>query len=397
MKKATAISLIFFAFIFVFNFACQKAADGSNNPPQVVLSDTLNLPTTPYDYASLGSMPAYIKNYLAAHPEVDNTPSDNPITNDGATLGRVLFYDRALSINNKTACSSCHQQDKAFTDGMITSKGFADAHTRRNAMPIFNQRYFKGKAMFWDLRASSLEEQVLKPITDPVEMGMSSLSALTTKLNTLSYYPPLFQRAFGSPVISSDRIAKALAQFVRSITSFNSKYDQGLDNNFSNFSPDELKGKQLIAQLNCIECHSDLSNVRTTSNPDPKPTFLLVENTGENLFGTGTNNGLDLNYTDNGIGERTGQAKDMATFKMPSLRNIALTAPYMHDGRFATLEAVINHYQTGVQNHPNKGVQIPNGGYTFLTDADKAAIIAFLKTLSDQSLLTDVKYSTPFK
>jgi cytochrome c peroxidase len=123
----------------------------------------------------------------------------------------------------------------------------------------------------------------------------------------------------------------------------------------------------------------------------------LVENTGENIFNAGINNGLEHNYSDNGIGEKTGRAKDMATFKMPSLRNIELTAPYMHDGRFATLEQVIDHYNNGVKNHPNLGIQIPPGGYNMLTTQDKAAIVAFLKTLTDKSLATDQRFSDPFR
>jgi cytochrome c peroxidase len=398
-KKATRVIAVIFSVFFVLNYACQKPANPEQplEEPPPVTQGSPQLPATPFDYTSEGAMPEHIRNYLAAHPDVNNTPADNPITNHGATLGRVLFYDKSLSQNNQTACASCHHQEKAFTDGLALSKGFRNGVTRRNAMPVFNLKYFKGKTMFWDLRAATLEHQVLMPITDPIEMGTSSLAALETKLKSISYYPELFKKAFGTVDITADRVSKALAQFLRSVTSFNSKYDQGLANGFANFTPQEIRGKQLVAQLNCIECHSDLTNVRMPDNPDPKPTFLLVENTGENAFGIGTNNGLDATYSDNGIGERTGLARDMGTFKMPSLRNIELTAPYMHDGRFASLEQVMDHYQAGVKSHPNRGVQIPPNGYSFLTSADKSAIVSFLKTLTDRTLTTEGKFADPFR
>ncbi|NUM82460.1 cytochrome-c peroxidase [bacterium] len=353
------------------------------------------LPAVPYDYAgAIANMPAYLKNYLTANPTVDNTPNDNLLTNDGATLGRVLFYDKAMSVNNTISCGSCHHQDKAFVDGGAVSTGFEGGHTRRNSMPLTNVRFFKAKAMFWDMRAVTLETQALLPITDPVEMGMPSLEALVDKLKTKPYYPALFEKAFGTQDITADRISKALAQFLRSIVSFNSKYDQGLDNNLANLTDQEKNGLLSFQQLNCVECHSDLSTIFPRKNP----TMFIVENSGLNT-GFGSNNALDVTYADNGIGERTNEAKDMGTFKMPALRNIELTAPYMHDGRFATLEDVLDHYQTGAKNHPNRGIQIPSGGYgtSVLTEQKKADIIAFLKTLTDQSFINDPKYSDPFK
>ncbi|HYF30255.1 MAG TPA: cytochrome c peroxidase [Chitinophagaceae bacterium] len=394
MNRRNSIAItLFVCLILLIQFSCQEPINGDDPVPVPgPVPGAPKLPPTPFDYAAGATMPTHIRNYINAHPDVDNTPGNNPITNHGATLGRVLFYDKSLSVNNTIACASCHHQDKAFTDGLNVSKGFDGGVTRRNAMAIVNVRYFKAQKMFWDLRAATLEEQSLMPITDHIEMGMPSLSVLETKLKGKAYYPALFKNAFGTEDITDDRIAKALSQFMRSIVTFNSKYDQGLGNNFANFSTEELRGKQLMTQLNCTECHSDLTNVASRL----EPTFIIVENSGVNT-GFGANNALDLNYADNGIGEKTGLAKDMGTFKMPTLRNIALTAPYMHDGRFSTLEQVMDHYQNGAKNHPNRGVQIPNGGYQFITAADKAAIVAFLKTLTDQSLVTDPKYSDPFK
>ncbi|MFN8290604.1 MAG: cytochrome c peroxidase [Chitinophagaceae bacterium] len=382
--------------LITFLLSCQKPVDpqpvpppgggGSNGGP--------TLPPTPYDYAGASaSMPVYLKNFISANPAIDNMPVTNPITNDGATLGRVLFYDKSLSLNNTIACASCHHQDKGFVDGEKFSKGFENGLTRRNSMPLANLRFFGAKAMFWDYRAATLEDQVLMPIQDHLEMGMPSLTALTDKLKTKSYYPALFTKAFGSPEITSGNIAKALAQFIRSIVSFDSKFDKGLDNDFANFTAQEKAGMQRFKQLNCSECHSDLS----THSSGQKITMLPFQNIGINT-GFGANNALDITYTDNGIGEKTGLAKDMGTFKMPSLRNVELTAPYMHDGRFATLEEVLTHYQSGLKNNPNIGIQLPVGGYgSVLSDQDKANIILFLKTLTGNAILSDVKYSDPFR
>ncbi len=309
----------------------------------------------------------------------------NPITNDGATLGRVLFYDKHLSANNTISCGSCHHQDKAFTDAMVTSKGFEGKLTRRNSMSTVNLRYFPGGKMFWDLRAKDLEEQSLMPIQDHIEMGMK-LEDLSPKLSELSYYPDLFKKAFGTEEITCDRISMALSQFLRSKVSFHSKYDEGVANGFSNFTPEELRGQQLMRRAFCNECHSDLSTVlegtRNTYFIDP--------------INLKTINGLDETYVDNGVGELTNLSKDMGVFKTPSLRNVAVTAPYMHDGRFKTLKDVLNHYSTGVKANPNKGVQLFGTGFNF-TEEEKSDIIAFLNTLTDEQFLTDPKYSDPFK
>jgi len=381
--------------------SCRKKEDdavqtpGPDPDPDPAPIDPLpgdpQLPDQPYDYANTGNnMPAYISSYISANADIDNTPGTNPITNAGATLGRVLFYDKQLSVNNTIACASCHHQDKGFTDGKAFSTGFDGAVTRRNAMPVFNLRFFKAKKMFWDLRAADLEAQVLMPIQDHIEMGMPSLAALEQKLGQISFYQALFQKAFGSPAVTSDKISKALSQFLRSMVSFNSKYDQGLSNDFAAFTTQEKNGMAMMKRAFCFECHSDLSHVSANT----PPTFLVVENSGLNT-GLGSNNALDVNYKDNGIGELTGLAKDQGTFKIPTLRNVALTAPYMHDGRFATLEEVIQHYATGVKRHPNRGIQIVNGGFKF-SDQEQKDIVAFLKTLTDESLAKDPKYADPF-
>lgn len=385
MKLRTLIiSAVLVFFIFATIQSCKKDEAGTNDNPPADGGPVL--PSTPYNYAGvLDNMPAYYKSILIANPHFDNTPPDNPITNDGATLGRVLFYDKALSVNNITSCASCHHQDKAFTDGLAFSKGFNGATTRRSSMALANIRFFELKKMFWDGRAATLEEQVLKPITDHIEMGMPSLTELITKLNTKSYYPQLFQKAFGSTAITPDRISKALAQFVRSIVSFNSRFDQGQANNFANFTATELRGLQRVKTIACGECHNDIA----TQDPSRNPTFLF-SNTN---FVT---NGLDLVYTDNGVGDVTTNISDDGKFKITSLRNIEITGPYMHDGRFTNLGQVLTHYQQEVKNHPNLPIQMTAGGFGF-PDSDKADMIAFLKTLTDHTLTTDVKYSDPFR
>lgn len=392
----TRILLLIMTFIagmvFIIESCSKPGEEPKPKPPGE--EDWPTIPSTPYDYVNcLAGMPVYLRDYLNNHPTVDNMPAGNAVTNMGATLGRVLFYDKSLSVNNTISCGSCHHQDKAFTDGVAFSKGFAGGLTRRNSMSVVNLRFFKPQKMFWDLRAADLETQVLMPIQDHIEMGMASMAALEAKLKDIVYYRELFRAAFGTTDISSDRISKALAQFLRSITSFNSKYDQGLASNLSNFTAEEKAGLVVLQRLNCVECHSDLSTIF----PRQHPTFFTGDNSGENT-GNGSNNALDENYADKGIGELTGLAKDQGTFKIPTLRNIDLTAPYMHDGRFKTLEEVMEHYRVGAKAHPNIGIQIPNGGYkAALTETDKANAIAFLKTLTDQTLVSDPKFSDPFK
>lgn len=333
------------------------------------------LPDTLYEYANL-DLPAHYNTPLLL--DIDNTPPNNPVTNAGATLGRVLFYDKRLSANNTVACASCHVQVNGFSDAARLSTGFEGGLTGRNSMGLANARYFRSGAFFWDERAASLEEQVLMPIQDSVEMGMT-LAELETKLAAESYYPPLFEAAFGSPNITSQRISLALAQFVRSMVSYQAKYDQGVALNFSNFSPQENQGRQLFnGRGRCNVCHGTDAFVAPAAR----------------------NNGLDAVSTDNGLGDVSGNPADNGKFKVPSLRNIARTGPFMHDGRFATLAEVVEFYNSQVQNHPNLDPVLrgPNGQprRLNLTQREKDALVAFLGTLTDNAFLTDPKFSNPF-
>jgi cytochrome c peroxidase len=368
--------------------ACNKNNDDTNDPAPVdPVAAALNLPATPFNYAN-PAMPAYLNapNILGQI----NTPAGNPITDNGATLGRVLFYDKNLSLNNTISCASCHKQANGFSDPVAKSLGFNGGTTGRNSMSLIDAKYYPNGRFFWDQRAATLEDQTLMPIQDLVEMGMT-LPQLEAKLKTLTYYPTLFTKAFGDPNINSGRIAAALSQFVRSIVSFQSKYDVGRaaftagppppNAPYANFTAQENRGKEIFLTPvgGCAPCHGS----ETFTAPEEK------------------NNGLDMATIDRGFGAVTNNTSLDATFKVTTLRNVELTAPYMHDGRFATLEQVVEHYSSGVKNHPNLSPQLrlPNGQprLTNLNAADKAALVAFLKTLTDVNVSTDVKYSNPFK
>lgn len=325
------------------------------------------LPSISYNYAS-PSLPDHFQDRDVIR--ADTTPQSNPITDAGATLGRVLFYDKKLSRNNTISCASCHKQGHGFSDPERFSTGFLGSTTSRHSMSLANVRYYDPNRFFWDERSSSLEAQVLEPIQDPIEMGMD-LELLQTKLSNYSYYETLFTEAFGSPEINTLRIAQALAQFVRSIVSYRSKYDLGVDINFSNFTAQEQQGRQLFNsnQTRCDNCHEgDLQILDDVSN-----------------------NGLDATTIDPGAGN--GQ------FKSPSLRNIAIRPPYMHDGRFDTLAEVIAFYNSDIQDHPNLDNQLQRNGQPRrmnLDNEEQAALIAFLETLTDNALLEDLAFSDPF-
>jgi cytochrome c peroxidase len=316
----------------------------------------------------------------------DNARENNPVTDAGATLGRVLFYDTQLSANNKLSCATCHQQSHAFSDPRKFSKGHDGREGDRHAMPLVNLRYEPSGRFFWDERAKSLEDQVLMPIQNKVEMGQT-LEVLAAKLGGDKQYAPLFTKAFGDTRVNNQRIASALAQFVRSLVSYRSKFDGGVARaaspraDFPNFDAHENHGKTLFLR-NCAVCHFPPGQAAIFSQIAP------------------TNNGLDQAdaLKDFGVGDITFKRTDVGRFKSPSLRNVEFTAPYMHDGRFKTLEEVIDHYSTGIKNHPNLDPRLrgPRGRLNF-TSEEKADLVAFLKTLSDPKFLKDPRFSDPFK
>jgi len=383
-KTKVILSLVFSVAILII--ACSK--DETEIPQEDAVAKYLNLPAKPFNYAN-PSLPAY----LSAPPIQGqiNTPADNQITDLGATLGRVLFYDKTLSKNKTISCASCHKQENSFSDFEILSKGFNGGSTGRNSMSLIDAKYYPIGRFFWDQRATTLEQQVLMPIQDLVEMGIT-LDTLVKRVQDQPYYAFLFTKAFGTSTINSNTISKALSQFVRSIVSFQSKYDQGRQTLptapapppnavFPNFTAQENRGKEIFLSPigGCAPCHGS----ETFTAPEAK------------------NNGLDVTVSDHGFGTVTSNAADDGLFKVTSLRNVELTAPYMHDGRFTTLEQVIEHYNSGVKNHPNLSPQLrlPNGQPRLLniSAADKGALVAFLKTLTDRNITTDIKFSNPFK
>jgi cytochrome c peroxidase len=374
----------------LFALALALARSGSDVSPAKAAEDiipvkpaterTLRLPDPPYHYADI-DLPAHFKTRAAQR--FDNTPSDNPVTDNGATLGRVLFYDTRLSTNNTMACGSCHVQSRAFVEPNRFSKGFDGKQGDRNAMSLVNLRYYPRGRFFWDERARSLEEQVLLPIQSKTELGQD-LTKLTEILAKDDHYPGLFRKAFGDSRITPERLAQALTQFLRSLVSYQSKYDEGrtrarsVRDDFENFTVQENRGKTLFLRR-CATCHLPRGQDAHFSMNRP------------------LNNGLDTDYTntDGGVGDITLISSQLGLFKSPSLRNVEFTAPYMHDGRFATLEAVIDHYSKDIKPHPNLDGRLRRR--LNFTDSERAALVAFLKTLSDRKFITDPKFSDPFQ
>lgn len=321
------------------------------------------LPQVPFEYAMI-NYPSHIQQAIN---RLDNTPSTNQITNHGATLGRVLFYDKALSRNGKISCSSCHKASDGFSDVNAKSEGFEGGLTRRNSMSLFNVRFYKSGKMFWDERVSTLEEQVLLPIQDHIEMGMD-LDTLIQDLEQKSYYPELFENAFGTSAITTDKIAKSLAQFIRSLVTYESKYDKVMEG-LTTFSIEEQQGQMIYntfgSQQGCVSCHGgdiideDSYNLQLGQ----RPSFV-----GE------------INSSDLGVYEVSQIPSDSFKFKVSSLRNIEMTAPYLHNGSIDNLSDLFN------STHHNFGMNP--------TEID--ALIAFLKTLTDYEIIQKEKFLDPF-
>lgn len=308
-------------------------------------------------------------------------------------LGRVLFYDKQLSLNNSVACASCHKQTLAFADNVAFSRGFENVLTKRNSMPIQNLqndffttfdgiRFVSSSILFWDGREANLNTMVLRPILNHIEMGNFDVQSLAEKLSTVPYYKPLFKKAYGEETITPERISTAISSFVRSISSNNTKFDQS-NNGKQQLSALEENGQKLFFNIyNCNSCHQ----VQTS--------------TGYAIAGGGFAD-IGLDTQDKGRGLITSNSNDLGKFKIPSLRNVALTAPYMHDGRFATLEDVMEHYSTGIEDNPNLDFRLRNFDGSAkrlnISEADKKAIVAFLNTLTDYQMIADPKFSSPFK
>jgi len=298
-------------------------------------------------------------------------PIDNPQTVEGIALGKKLFFDPILSIDNTLACVDCHAPENAFTDSDKFSDGVDGIFGNRNSMPLFNLAWNYDEKFFWDGNTFSLEHQAFVPVTDPFEMK-SNWTDVESKLQQHAEYPSLFEKAFGASNIDSSLVTKAIAQFERTLISANSKFDKFLLGEL-NLSPEELNGFNVFmdeAKGDCFHCHGS----------DKNPLWT------DNIF---HNNGLDETFADLGLGAVTGDPADNGKFKSPSLRNLEFTAPYMHDGRFASLDDVINHYSQGLKNSSTIDPlmkKVDQGGVG-LTDKDKADLKAFLLSLSDYDFI----------
>lgn len=386
MKK---LNYLFFGILFTF-FAC------TDKPLVIAEDEKLSLPEQPYAYNNLNLPEGTSTNFgnfidfeiINGIPVFQGSKTD--ITPWGATLGRVLFYDKKMSLNNTVSCGTCHHQDKGFADGLQFSTGFEGRVTTRNSMAIVNP--ILQNNLFWDSRSKTIHDLSLQPVQNHIEMGMENLERLVEKIENTDYYKPLFQKAFGTDEVTPENISKALSQFVGSITSNRAKLDIGLQNNFSNFTELEKLGREVFNgnKAQCSSCHggNNFSALDGPGDPYGGGSF-----SGNNDLRGATNIGLDLSYKDNGLGD--------GKFKIPGLRNIELTAPYMHDGRFKTLEEVIDHYSEGIKPHKHLDIKFTDGKGNVrplnLTSLEKKALVAFLKTLTDKEMARDPKWSNPFK
>jgi cytochrome c peroxidase len=366
-------------------------ADGAVSPPDEFAPVTAALTIDPRALPNYSAQPVpqyFVPQILQR--EVRN-PLGNEITDAGATLGRVLFFDAQLSRTNTVSCASCHRQELGFGDTARFSVGFDGVgRTTVHSMRLANARFNESGRYFWDRRAVTLEAQTTQPVRDAVEMGFDDahggFSAVITRLTSLPYYPPLFRLAFGDAVVTEDRVQRALAQYVRSILAVDSRWDRAVEQLPSGgpnvpppflvplpgFTPQELRGQELYFRppqqggAGCQGCHI-------------APSF--------SLSGGSNSNGLDA-------GQQT-------IFRSPSLKNVALGRRFMHDGRFSSLDDVVAFYNSGVQGGPRLDTRLrqPNGEpqRLNLSAEDRAALVAFLRTLTDLSVTTDSRFSDPFR
>lgn len=402
MKK---VILALGAFTAVLFTACQQQSEFEYyyyEPEDLaVIKQYLNLPELPPKYSP----------ELASHLTKASL-SSRTINSDEATLGRVLFYDKNLSKDKTISCASCHRQDKGFGDDKAVSPGVYERQGDRNSIALSSVANFasyygqdlnpgSGIPFFWDNRASTAADQAIGSMTNPKEMDMHETD-IVEAVQGQPYYTPLFKKAFGDATVTKNRVTAAIASFVNSMGSYQSKFDEGanqatagtsfvfgqeMNNNFANFTAAENRGKTLYIN-NCSSCHSTNFG---------RPVKLYA------------NNGLDATTTDRGVGGVTtnpvfGNGPTEGAFKVPTLRNIAVTGPYMHDGRFKTLEEVLDHYSGNIKNHPSLSAELTTSGIAGgpakqinLSAQDKSDLISFLNTLTDNSFVVDERFSDPFK
>ena len=392
----TKITLFIFSFILMGTYACKDDSEIIGKP----LGNTYQAIKTKFGTKiDLENLANYATQNIPSYITKDNT-ANNDITDKGATLGRVLFYDKMLSVDNTIACASCHKQDLAFGDSPAASKGI-NGTTSRHSMRLINTRFAEEEKFFWDKRAANLELQSSQPIQDHIEMGYSgengdpSLTDLIAKLSTEDYYREFFEYVYGDESITEERIQNALAQFIRSIQSFDSKFDKGRATapsdraNFDNFTDDENVGKLLF--LAPTKFSSD--GVRTAGGANCGSCHRAPE------FD------IDPISRNNGTTGVIGGGTDLTVIRSPSLRDIVNQAGnvnglLMHNGRFGALQGVIAHYNNIPSNNDNLDNRLRPGDNLQnlnLSATEKSQIVEFLKTLTGRDVYTNQKWSNPFE
>lgn len=327
------------------------------------------------------TLPEETETYFTKNNGFDNI-------NEKATLGRVLFYDKHLSLNNAVSCASCHKQEYAFADNVAFSNGFDNRSTNRNSiaiqglpLPVMNNnRVANTTFLFWDGRETNVANLIARPITNHVEMGISDVAVLNEKLAGLPYYNKLFVDAYGDGNIDITRISECMGLFISSITGANTRFDE-FTKTGEGMSAKQMEGYTLFqTKYQCINCHN----------------IFPGGHYGEGSF---FDIGLDAVATDKGRGEFSGTGMNGA-FKVPNLRNVERTAPYMHDGRFATISNVIDHYSHGIKSSANLNPLLKDANGEPLrmniSAQEKDALIAFLNTLTDYETITATRFSDPF-
>lgn len=384
MKKRQFSILFYFLVLGFFSFpSCTDdkvdvVISYYGQKDDAMLKKYVSLPNIPHDY-----------NFkLPNHTGLFSRPIDKDI----ATLGRVLFYDKNLSKDKTISCASCHKQELAFSDDVAFSQGVENRATARNSIALgsvlnFAAYYgdFGGIPFFWDNRATRVQDQSKATLGNPLEMDMK-MHEVADVVNNHEYYKPLIREAFHKEnSISETEILDAIGTFVNSLTNYNTKFDRELDKiginsinyAFTGFTQSENSGKKLYMS-HCASCHGQNAG---------RPPVLSA------------NNGLMLEYDDMGVGKHTNYANDQGKFKVPTLRNISRTAPYMHNGMFNTLNEVIDHYSSNIKNYKNLSQDLKFGNLPIkfnFTETEKQDLIAFLLTLNDDNITIDPKFSDPF-
>lgn len=373
MKRSKRIFFLIGTSVILTAFSCKKDDGPScpNCPEDDLISGTYD--TEPY--------PLNLPNWMGA-PLI---PAENPLTKAGVELGRFLFYDPILSSDGTMSCASCHAVSNSFTDTRRLSKGVLGMEGKRNSMTLVNLA-FNPNTFFWDGRAATLEDQALAPVEDHLELN-ESWDEVVEKLKTHADYPGRFKKAFGisrKKEMTKELAVRAIAQFERTLISYRSQYDRVAQYNEGWLTDSEERGKDLFfveptnpQHPGCSHCHGGIHF-----------TDFTFRNNGLNQVSS-----LDQ-FPDPGLGGHTGNLYDNGKFKVPTLRNIALTAPYMHDGRFQTLEEVLDHYSAGGHAVENED---PNIRPFPLTAQQKQDMIRFLQTLTDTSFVNNPAFKSPFE